>query len=177
MDRRVLLQRIAVVLGTAASASLSRAVLAGAGAVASPGKPVFNSNQTAMVSTLAELIIPTTDTPGAIAAGVPQFIESIVSQWYREDERRQFFQGLEAIDGYCQQQFQRAFGACDGEQQRAALEWAESEHDFFFVIRELTVVGYFSSEIGATQALAYNPMTMVYDGAYPLAKVGRQWSW
>lgn len=176
MNRRALLQHLGIVLGTAASTSLSRAVLAGVSAGVAPVARVFDPGQAATVASLAELFIPATDSPGAIAAGVPEFIESIVASWYNEQERQQFFAGLGDIDGYCQQQFNNGFNDCDQQQQSACLAWAEAKHSFFATLRELVVLGYFTSEVGATQALAYNPMPMRYDGAYPLAKVGRQWS-
>ncbi len=49
---------------------------------------------------------------------------------------------------------------------------------FFAKIKELTVIGYYSSEVGAKQELAYNPMPMRYEGDYDYAKTGgRQWSY
>ncbi|MBK8991508.1 MAG: gluconate 2-dehydrogenase subunit 3 family protein [Gammaproteobacteria bacterium] len=45
---------------------------------------------------------------------------------------------------------------------------------FFAKLRELTVVGYFSSELGATEFLEYNPMPMRYDGDFDF-EVGTHW--
>ena len=47
---------------------------------------------------------------------------------------------------------------------------------FFAKLKELTVVGYFSSEVGATEFLEYNPMPMRYDGDFDFAEVGTHWS-
>ena len=47
---------------------------------------------------------------------------------------------------------------------------------FFAKLKELTVVGYFSSELGVTEFLEYNPMPMRYDGDFDFAKVGTHWS-
>jgi hypothetical protein len=47
---------------------------------------------------------------------------------------------------------------------------------FFLMLRELVVLGYFTSEVGATQALSYNPVPGSYDGAYPVEQVGTHWS-
>ena len=48
---------------------------------------------------------------------------------------------------------------------------------FFTKLKELTVVGFFTSEIGAKQVLEYNPMPMRYDGDYDFPENGREWSW
>lgn len=55
---------------------------------------IFNAHQNETVATIAELIIPATDTPGARAALVNQFIDLIVAEWYTEEERSRFLNGL-----------------------------------------------------------------------------------
>jgi hypothetical protein len=52
-----------------------------------------------------------------------------------------------------------------------------SKSPFFTKIKELTVLGYYTSEVGAQQELSYNPMPMRYEGDYDFVKVGKQWSW
>ena len=56
-------------------------------------------------------------------------------------------------------------------------KFVDQNTPFFTKLKELTVLGYFTSEVGAKQALAYNPMPMRYDGDYDFDKVGREWSW
>jgi hypothetical protein len=148
-----------------------------------------------MVSQLAELIIPTTDTPGAIAAGVPTFIDQIVSTWCTLQERRIFVAGLDALDAFCQTRYARAFVGCDTRQQALALADTEqhastyrspygggifSDADeaapFFYKLKQLTVLGYYTSEIGATQELRYEPVPGRYDGDVDFSALGRQWS-
>ena len=48
---------------------------------------------------------------------------------------------------------------------------------FFVMIKDLTVIGYFSSESGATQELRYNPVPGRFNGDVPFSEVGRRWSW
>lgn len=198
MNRREILKITAIMLGAGLSGSLSVNVLAGLVPTAKPSKGVFDEIAQKKVAVLAELIIPKTDTPGAIDAGVPAFIEMMVADWFNDIERKIFFEGLSSLDGFCATQYQKDFMACDELQRIAALENAEQaaktykssapvfdisqkyvdpNTPFFPKIKELTVLGYFTSEVGAKQALSYNPMPMNYDGDYDFDKTGRQWSW
>lgn len=90
---------------------------------------LFDPHQRATVSAIAERIIPQTDTPGARAAGVPEFIELIVAENYKDDERARFLAGLADVDERSRGAVRRDFvDATSVEQDRilAALE-AEAE--------------------------------------------------
>ena len=58
----------------------------------------LNPHQNATVVTITDLIIPETDTPGAKAVRVNEFIDLILTDWAHEDERQKFLSGLESID-------------------------------------------------------------------------------
>jgi hypothetical protein len=58
----------------------------------------LNHNQQALVTTIAEMIIPETDTPGATSVKVPEFIDLILTDWAHDDERAAFLAGLADID-------------------------------------------------------------------------------
>jgi hypothetical protein len=184
-------------LGSAATASVSRALQAGVNAATGTDNSVLNADQRQAVKLLADIIIPTTDTPGAVEAGVPAFIESIVTDWYTDIERGIFLDGLKALDQYCQANGETRFTAASAQTRIAALREQEaiaSEHTppartsmsfapvddqqapFFTKIKELVVLGYYTSQVGATQELAYQPMVHEFDGAYDFNEVGRQWS-
>lgn len=198
MNRREILKIAATLLGAGLSGSLSQNVIAGLLPTDRPAKAVFDERTRRMVAILAELIIPKTDTPGAIEAGAPAFIEMMVGDWFYDGERRIFFDGLAALDGFCREKYGRDFLACDDAQRTEALKDAEKQAaaykssapmfdisqkfvdqdtPFFTKLKELTVVGYFTSEVGAKQALSYNPMPMRYDGDVDFKDVGREWSW
>ncbi len=196
MNRRELIKRTAILLGGSLSSSLTSAVLAGVNSSRIATRQVFDSNGKGIVKIAAELIIPRTDTPGAIDAGVPNFIEMMAADWYTDTERAIFLQGLVSLDQYCQQQFGKGFVDCSGTEQTAALEQAEKdsleykgeaaqfmsrEEDeqkpFFTKLKELTVLGYYTSEKGATEELSYNPMPMQYDGDFDYSEIGKQWSY
>lgn len=201
MIRRDILKYIMVATGAGFSGSLAQNLMAGELPTAAPSKSIFDANTSKMVATLSEMIIPKTDTPGAIEAGVPKFIEMMVADWYTDQEREIFFNGLAALDTFCEGQFKKQFLKCNAEQQVTAVKDAEQQAKshramglaalgsdiqakiidrktpFFNKIKELTVLGYYTSEVGAQQELAYDPMPMTYEGDYDFVKVGKQWSW
>jgi hypothetical protein len=100
MNRREVLQKSALALGYA----ITGPTLAGLmnGCKAKPGitfKPEFlTEEQAALVSELAEIIIPKTDTPGAIDAGVPAFIDGMLKEVYSKEQKENFIKGLTAFD-------------------------------------------------------------------------------
>jgi len=195
MNRRELLKYTAVAMGIGSTSSVLLGALSGCDNSNQPSKSNVGEQTRGLIAALAELIIPETDTPGAIAAGVPDFIDQIVSQWYTPTERKIFDDGLVAINAHCQGQYAQEFVDCSGQQQTQALTHFEQQASqytppprdmfdrndpedtpFFSKIKALTVFGYYTSEIGATQELRWLPMPGQYLVDYPLKKVGRAWA-
>ncbi len=188
MQRRDVLKSLAVVLGGAISQSCSQALdVPAAQRVALAG--AMTDAQRGAVYRCADLIIPTTDTPGAIEAGVDEFLDYVISVWYSEDEREVFFAGLEQMLEQAQSTYGAHFGALNESQQVALLQAAEAREPasdafafvnsgsgFFSKIKELTVIGYYMSEVGATLERKYVPMPGFYDGDYKFSEVGRLWA-
>jgi len=200
MNRRELLLAVISTMGGVMVGSPTLRVIAGEAPTATASRTVLQGRQPEMVSVLAEMIVPETDTPGAIEAGVPAFIGMMVADWYTDAERTIFLDGLAELDAFCGGAYSSDFLGCSAEQRTAALADAEKKASdyvsplppgflagmaklidertpFFAKIKELAVVGYLSSEIGARQELFYNPMPMRYDGDYDYARTGRQWSY
>ena len=67
---------------------------------------VFTADQRSPGRAISERIIPTTDTPGAIAAGVPAFIEMMVADWYETTDRNEFLDGLGVVEGHARVHFE-----------------------------------------------------------------------
>jgi len=195
MNRRELLKYTALAMGVGSSSSLMLGALAASEGDQGSRKSVLGAQNRVLVESLAELIIPTTDTPGAIAAGVPDFIDHIVSHWYTDTERKIFLDGLIAINAQCQSAYGMAFVDCSPARQTEALSHFEiaardykppprdmfdrtdpEDTPFFTKIRQLTVFGYYTSEVGTTQDLTWLPMPGEYLVDYPLSKVGRAWA-
>lgn len=189
MQRRDAIKIMVAVLGSSLSPSLVRALESAPIAAGAS----FPSALKQSVAAMAERIIPTTDTPGAITVGVPDFIEEIVLQWYTDNERQIFMEGCDRVEALCREQFAAEFSALSAEQQDKILSQMEAEagrsqmgfsidinfdedpSPFFTKLKELVVVGYYTSETGATQELLYDPMPMEYKGDIPLTEVGGSW--
>ena len=145
----------------------------------------FTSQQRETIEALSELIIPTTDTPGAITAGVPEFIELIVPEWYDTEDRERFMLGLTEVDERTQALAGVVFSQSEADTQTEILSALEtegqarimSEEDpptpFFQQFRGLVLSGYYSSEIGLRQELLYQPIPGRFDGCVDVSEVTR----
>ena len=95
-----------------------------------PAQPVLktlNPHQNATVTTISELIIPQTDTPGAKAARVNEFIDLILTEWYDEEEKSTFLTGLADVDAQALDLFSKDFVDCGEKQQIEILQALDDE--------------------------------------------------
>jgi glucoside 3-dehydrogenase (cytochrome c) hitch-hiker subunit len=123
---------------------------------------LLDAHQDATVSAISELIIPATETPGAQAALVNQFIDGVLAA-AAEPEQREFLRGLRFVDGRSRQLFGADFVSARPDEQTALLTTLSSEkntaledengRDFWKVIKALTVAGYYGSQVGLEQEL------------------------
>ncbi len=154
-------------------------------------RKILTAHQDASVTAMAELIIPQTDTPGAKATRVNEFIDLIVADWYSEEDRAIFMAGLANLDARTQSLFGKTFVDASVEQQSEILralgdEMAQAqgalaaapqgyrgsepeiEGNFYRMFRDLTLTGYFTSEIGLTQQLHEEITPGRFDGCVSL---------
>jgi len=123
---------------------------------------LFDAHQNETVVILSELIIPQTETPGAKAAKVNEFIDWVLKD-ADERDRKEFLKGLAWMDGRSQELFGTDFASAAPDQQTALLTILASAKnkafedqtgiDFFKAIKALTITGYYTSEIGMSQEL------------------------
>jgi len=200
MQRRDFLQ-ISLMLGGISASGLARALVSTEGE-APPARRMLASGQQAQIAVLAELIIPRTDTPGAVDAGVPAFIEQILNGWYTDTEYRIFIEGLVTLEREAQQRFGQSFVSCNEAQQSLLLAEQEvhardqlrlhppqqgspaekpvidEEAPFFNKLKELVVVGYYTSELAAQSEMIYLPVPNAYRGEATLVDSdGKQYIW
>ncbi len=178
IDRREALRRAALILGGVISTPVIAGVLAGCGRRRSGA---LSLEQLELVATIADHILPETDTPGARAVGVHKFIDAMLAEGYAGEGRARFVAGLADVDVRARAACGHAFLQCAREQQRAVLEALDREafaqpDSFFRTFKELAIVGYYTSEIGATRELHHEPVPGRYDGCVPLATIGRTWA-
>ncbi len=219
ITRREALRRAAWLLGGAVSAPTILGVLAGCRAERTTAftPRTLTPDQRGTVEAIADIIIPETDTPGARAAGVDQFVDGMLSDYYPAKERDRFLSGLARVDARAQRQHSLPFRQLSKEQQTAIVldldraafteppakagkpaagevkpevrksdvaagqgvganpkEAATPSPDtedigpesFFRRMKELAVVGYYTSEVGQTRELRLTPWGRYRDIPY-----------
>src|SRR6185295_18908843 len=129
----------------------------------------FDEETLKLLNEIADTILPTTaSSPGAKAANVASFIERMVRDCYDDVNQQIFFDGFATLQAACKTKFNTAFMDCSPEQRTELLIEIDNEQKpytaskkkedpahYFRLMKELTILGYFTSEIGATQALRY----------------------
>jgi gluconate 2-dehydrogenase gamma chain len=186
IDRKEAIKRTAMLMGGVVFAPTMLGVLKGCRPSDDRWRPeLFNASQAALTTALAQTIIPATDTKGAADVGVPGFIESMVKDIYTEEQRTSFLDGLNRFDERCREETGQNFARLNAEEQfefasienKNAIESEPAEGpQFFLIFKELTLVGYFTSEVGATQVLRYEEVPGIYEGCIPFEDVGRTWA-
>ncbi|PZU08759.1 gluconate 2-dehydrogenase subunit 3 family protein [Sphingomonas sp.] len=183
IDRRTALAGIVGMFGAHLFAPLARAAGFAPIPAINTGKPatVFTDPQRDLVAALSERVMPTTDTPGAITAGVPEYIEHMLGDWAVDDDRAAILGGLAAIDARSMADYKAPAVKASPEQQDALLTLAMNGQlpgsaAFFDAFRQLVIAGYFTSEVGIMQEREYLPVPGKYDGAYLYSNVNKVFS-
>ena len=198
MNRREAIQRTALMLGYAVTGPALAGVLNGCKAAPElPFKPAFLTvDQARVVSALCDVIMPKTDTPGAVEAGVPQFIDDMLLSVYTDADKDRVVKGLAAFDEESKKQFGDGFADGKKEDQIALVKkhhealagkagdssagwWRAGgggDKPFMIEMKELILLGFFTSQPGATEVLQYNQAPGPYKGCLPLTEVGKAWA-
>jgi hypothetical protein len=156
----------------------------------------LDAHQNELVVAMIDQIIPATDTPGAKAARVNEFIDVILTEWANDEERRNFLSGHADVEKQSNTLFGKNFAEASSERQiallrsldeAAAVARARSERktrppfwepegrdtqmqdDFFTVFKKMTVHGYYTSEIGFSQELKLQIIPGAQHGCIPAA--------
>lgn len=191
MDRKEAIKRTALIMGGAVFAPTAMGLLSGCRA--RPGidwEPAFfSATQARLVTALAGIILPADErSPGATELGVPAFIEEMIYKVHEEESRQRFLSGLEVFSSLASGQSESRFLELDPEEQflvaeqhnTRMVEWDDGklpeELYFFRTMKELTLAGYFTTEVGATQVLQHEAVPGAYDGCVPLEEIGKTWA-
>lgn len=142
----------------------------------------------AVMSELGETIIPTTDTPGAKSAKVGEFMAVMLRDCYSEEHRDLVKKGLQEIQANFQEKNGIPFEDGTSEQRNNFVRNLEQQTAFYYqnsteedpehyyrLLKEMTLLGYFTSEIGCTQALSYVQTPGRYDACVPYTKGDKAW--
>jgi hypothetical protein len=181
MHRRELLKLIAAATGCA---------LVGAErALAAPAaRPPFSTRDRAMLDEIAETIIPRTDTPGAKDAAVGAFIVRYAQACYEPAQLRILQQGIGALDAAMRAKAGRDFLHASPAQRQSLLididlqarahakDAGQSAPHYFTLMKQPTLLGFFTSEPGSTRVLRYRPVPGKYKGCVPYKKGETSWA-
>src|SRR5690554_4628821 len=188
MNRREAINRVALVFG----GTIIGGQLFLEGCIRPATKEVsslFEKTQTDFLGDIADTILPATKSPGAKEAGVGEFIPVMVRDCYTEEDQKVFVEGLTKLEEAANKKYQKNFQQLSAEDRTALLIELDKEQQdyhsnkkdddpnhYFRMIKELTLLGYFTSELGATKALRYNPIPGRYDGDIPYKKGDKAWA-
>ncbi|MDJ0654599.1 MAG: gluconate 2-dehydrogenase subunit 3 family protein [Xanthomonadales bacterium] len=183
ISRREAIQRVSLMLGGVALAGGDALLTA---SVADSGN-VFSDSDVALLDEIAETILPETETPGAKAAGVGPFVAHMAGAAYDPDELNTFREGLETLQQECRSDHGVGFMEATPEQRLALLQRLDREQlehgrsggdgtHYFSMMKQLTLLGYFTSEIGYTQAMRYRETPGRYDPCVPYTPGERTWA-
>ena len=184
MHRREALKKVALLLGGVA---IAPELLAKALANAPATLAKLPAERLALLAEMADTILPDTDTPGAKAAKVHEFIAVVVQDCFPPEQRDTFWTKLDAADMQCRAMQGKGFLECTSEQRiafftalqvSAKIEQTQQADgpSFFPLLKNLTIGGYFSSEIGATQALAFDPIPGAWIPDMPVDANTKAWT-
>lgn len=174
--------------------AIERAMAQGVGA--------FTAADVALLDEITETILPETSTPGAKAARTGAFMALMVTDAYTDANQQAFRDGLQQLDEACRAATGGPFmhatpgqrlsllEALDREQKTHTEERANAPRSrypaaappedvpvhYFRMMKELALLGYFTSEIGYTQAMRYVESPGRFDPDVPHAPGERSWA-
>lgn len=195
IDRREAIKRVSALLGGAAliggsalwtgCAPKDAATTAGGEVAFTP----FTAEEIAFLEEVADTILPETSTPGAKAAKTGAFMTVMVTDCYEPKDQQIFREGMKKLEEASQAANKTSFVASTPAQRLALLEGLDKEqydymktrkgdqpNHYFRMMKELTLLGYFTSEIGVTQAQRYIESPGRYDPCLPYTKGETSWA-
>jgi hypothetical protein len=170
-NRRSFLRGASVLMGHAAFGQVMTAF------AAAPRKATFFTDpEIATLRALVDVILPATDSPAASAADTHYFIDLAIPACANAAAQKTFREGLESLG-------QKRFVRLSPDEQIAMLRTRAAadmelayDQSFFKILKDYTLTGYFLSEVGATQALAYERVPGGYQGDLPLGPDQKAWA-
>lgn len=191
IDRREAIRRVSALLGGIALISEGAlwASCADRQSARSSGVGNFTTSDIAFLDEVADIILPETKTPGAKAVAVGAFMALTVTDCYEEPDQRIFRHGMSQLDGASQQMKGASFMSATPEARLAVLtsldreqkqytdaKQADQPNHYFRMMKELALLGYFTSEIGCTVAQRYVESPGRYEPCTPYQVGSPAWS-
>ena len=148
-----------------------------------------NQKNIDLLNEIGETILPATATPGAKDAKVGEFMAIMVNDCYWPRDQDTFIQGVDMLNLTCKKKYSKEFMQLDTKQRTEILTILDAEqkiytknrkpndtYHYFRMMKELTLLSFFTSEMGCTKALRYVAVPGRYDGSLPYKKGDRAWA-
>jgi hypothetical protein len=183
MNRRDALKSVVLLMGGTVIGST--ALLTGCAPDSQLKELSFSAEDLAFLDEIGETIIPTTDTPGAKATKIGEFMQMMVKECYDADQQTTFITGLTTIRTDFKAEKSVEFMEATPEDRLAFLNalhqkyvasGEEKQPEIIHMLRDLTVLGYYSSEIGSTQALRFVETPGRFDPCTDYKKGDKAWA-
>lgn len=189
LNRREILERMAIVSGGLISLTVLSACEGGVSVDKSAKKDTalksLSQEQLDLIGDIADTIIPDTDTPGAKAINIHYFIDELVANWMTSVQRSQFLSDVSALDIRIKSEKGKSFSMLSLDDRDLMLDQlgeemieqnAQGTKHIYKEIRELTIFGYYTSEVGASVELNFDPLPGAFKGCVSFSDVGKTWS-
>jgi hypothetical protein len=188
-NRRLFMKKMVALFG----ATTAAAVLSGCSvpvaqqfAVQRPRAPqngeLFSEHELTVLYSLCETILPKTDTPSAVEAGCHELVPHQLQHCHTKQQQDDCIQIINTVDMYANKEFGKTFPLLPPKQQQQLLSNIESDgvstdiqKEQFKFLKALIVFGYFTSEVGATQALNYQAVPGGFIGSIPANSNTKSW--
>jgi hypothetical protein len=187
MNRREALSSVALLLGGTIIGS--SAFLMGCKSIGSESGISFSPDDISFLNEVGETILPATSTPGAKEAKVGEFMSVYVADCYEAKDQTIFKEGIQKLNEASKKKNSKSFMESTPEQRHELLVELDKEakeyqknkkqedpNHYFRMMKELTLLGFFTSEVGATKALRYVAVPGKYEGCIPYNKGDKAWA-
>ncbi len=205
MDRRELLKMIAVITGGAVIGGEFFLSGCKTGAKTDAG---FSATTISLLDEIGETIIPATNTPGAKAAKIGEFMKVMVTDCYTQAQQDVFMKGITSIEEVCKKTNSKSFLDCTAAQRKELLvslekeakifnekqqaidkpireelnkqdkgyDFVSSPRHYYTMMKQLTLLGFFTSKTGMTETLRHVQVPGRFDGNMPYVKGEKAWA-
>ena len=188
MDRREAISRIALLMGGTLIGM--EYMLSGCKSAPAPNvNALFERNNIKLLDEVGDTILPATQTPGAKDVQIGSFMAMMVRDCYVADDQQIFINGIAKLNDECRKKYNKGFLDCSKSQRTELLNELNKElyvfrkirriyepNHYFRMMKELTLLGYFTSEDGCTKAMRYDPVPGRFDGCIPYKKGDKAWA-
>jgi hypothetical protein len=163
--------------------SVAMAYVPNSDSILTDGK-VFNKSQLMLLKQICSIVIPKTDTLGAAEVDTHGFIDNQLFHCHTKEEQKTVLALLKLVNESAKKQLSMSFMKLTSEQQFQLLNdfdlgrqrFNQTQRDDFKLLKQYICFGYYTSEVGATQELRYDPVPGGFQGSIPYKNLDPSWA-